>query len=244
VKLFNFLKKKTPEFEFIDVSRQTYHRLPVQRAQDVTPKSKANQIEKYGVFKFPHCPGIIDYSRLGYIIPAWVDMKIFANKAGVIGEIGSAIRGDRGFRPPINMDASIVDGFFTPEDGVPLTVIKFECPWYIRTSKNISALCLPPLYHATWLDDLHLWSGSVDYEKFSVTNFICSPKRKCNVHIKAGEPLLHIIPFYGKDIVAGYGPGTDAQVDYTKNEAYGDTPQFYRKLYAVKKIFKLNRKEP
>ncbi|MGA1048578.1 MAG: hypothetical protein ACO3UU_11225, partial [Minisyncoccia bacterium] len=182
MKFFNFFKKHTPELEFIDVVRQTYQHLPVQRAQDIPPLAKAAQLEKFGVFKFPHCPGMIDYSRLGYIIPAWTDMKVFANKAGVVGDIGSAFRGNRGFKPPLNMDASIVEGFFTPKDGVPLTVLKFECPWYIRAHGNISALCLPPLYHATWLDDLHFWGGSVDYEKFSVTNFICSPKRACNVH--------------------------------------------------------------
>lgn len=234
-------RKPAIEFEFIDVSRAIYHKIPVIPAKDVAPLAKAKQVSTAGAFKFAHCPGIVDYSRLGYIIPAWTDMQVFANKAGVVAKVGSANRGNRGFRDPVYMDASIVDGFFTPEDEVPLTTIKFECPWYIRTTGNISALTLPAWYHADWLNDLHCWPGSVDYGKFSVTNFICSPKRQCHVHIKAGDPLLHIIPFYGKDIVAGYGPGTDAQVDETNNEMYGDQSQFYRRFLAVKKLFTLQR---
>jgi hypothetical protein len=241
VSVFTRFRKATPEFEFIDVSRSVYQKIPVVPAKDVAPLAKAKQLNAGGVFKFAHCPGMIDYSRLGYIIPAWTDMQVFANKAGVVAKIGSPRRGTRGFHEPVNMDASIVEGFFTPEDEVPLTTIKFECPWYIRTGSSISALTLPAWYHADWLDDLHCWPGSVDYGKFSVTNFICSPKRKCHVHIKAGDPLLHIIPFYGKDIVAGYGPGTDEQVDATNNELYGDQSQFYRRFLAVKKLFTLNK---
>jgi hypothetical protein len=240
VSIFTRFRKTTPELEFIDVSRSVYHKIPVVPAKDVAPVAKAKQMGAMGSFKFAHCPGIVDYSRLGYIIPAWTDMHILANKAGVVAKIGSENRGNRGFREPVNMDASIVDGFFTPADGVPLTVMKFECPWYIRTSNNISALTLPAWYHAEWLDDLHCWPGSVDYGKFSVTNFICSPKRECHVKIKAGDPLLHIIPFYGRDIVAGYGPGTDVQVDETNNEVYGDQSQFYRRFLSVKKVFSLS----
>lgn len=238
--LFRRFRKERPEFEFIDVSRAIYHKIPVVPAADVTPRAKAKQMKTAGAFKFAHCPGIVDYSRLGYIIPAWTDMQVFANKAGVVAKIGSENRGNRGFRDPVHMDASIVDGFFIPEDEVPLTTLKFECPWYIRTAEGVSALTLPAWYHADWLDDLHCWPGSVDYGKFSVTNFICSPKRKCHVHIKAGDPLLHIIPFYGKDIVAGYGPGTDAQVDATANEMYGEQSQFYRRFLACKKVFSLS----
>lgn len=243
MKLPRWLNKQKPEFEFIDVSRSVYQKLPVIPAKDVPVKAKAHQVPKFGSFKFAHCPGILDYSQLGYIIPAWVDMHVFANKAGVVAKVGSESRGDHGFRPPVNMDANIIEGFFTPEDGVPETVIKFECPWYIRTSSKISALLLPAWYHADWLDDLHCWPGSVDYGKFSVTNFICSPKRKCRVHIKAGDPVLHIIPFYGRDIIAGYGPGTEEQVDATKNELYGDQSQFYRRFLSYKKIFRLGRND-
>jgi hypothetical protein len=238
----NPFAKPELDFEFIDVSRSIYQKIPVVPAKTVTPSGKAKQIAASGAFKFAHCPGILDYSQLGYIIPAWTDMKIFANSAGVVAEIGSEHRGTRGFMRPITMDSAIVEGFLAPSDGVPLTVLKFECPWYIRAAKNVSALTLPAWYHADWVDDLHCWPGTVDYTNFSVTNFIVSPKRKCIVHIKAGDPLLHIIPFYGKDMLAGYGPGSDAQVDKTKNEVWGDQPQFYRRMLAVKKVFGLVKK--
>ena len=33
------------------------------------------------------------------------------------------------------------------------------------------------------------------YNKFTTLNFICSPKHECEVEIKAGDPILQVIPF-------------------------------------------------
>ena len=65
----------------------------------------------------------------------------------------------------------------------------------------------------------------VDYKNFHITNFICMPKRECNVHIKAGDPLLHVIPFLNKDITASVGPATDEMIDKTTNLIPGDDKQ-------------------
>ena len=230
------------DIEFIDSSRKIYQHYPIMRAKDVKCNSFDSQKEKHGAYKFPLCPGLFDYSQLGYIVPAWVDIHIMANKAGTNAALGSQIRGDRGFSPPSNMSTDIVDGIINLEDDIPLGVIKFDCPWKIFGHGNISALLLPAVYHSTFLDDIHVWSGIVDYKKFHVSNFIISAKRKCSVHIKAGEPLLHIIPLWNKDMLAGYGPGTDIQIDATKNEIPGETKQYYRKHYMINKIYKLLRK--
>ena len=209
------------------------------RSKDVKCNLFDLQKEKHGAYKFPLCPGLFDYSQLGYIVPAWVDIHIMANKAGTTVALGSHARGARGFRPPVMMDTDIVDGAINLEDDVPLAVTKIDCPWKIFGHGNISALIIPAVYHSTFLNDLHLWPGIVDYKKFHTLNFIFSAKRKCKVHIKAGEPLLHIIPLWNKDMLAGYGPGTDIQIDATKNEIPGDNKQYYRKHYLMNKIYKL-----
>ena len=238
----SWFKRKAPsnDLDFVDVSRRVYQHFPIQRAADVPTIARETQIASHGKYLFPHCPGMIDYARMGYIIPAWVDIRIKANKAGVVTSIGSVSRGDRGFRRPEPMSSDIVSGFFTPEDGVPLRATKVESPWYLFAKENISAILAPPIYHTDWGDDLHTWVGCVDYQKCPVTNFIFSPKRECEVHIKAGEPLLHVIPFFNKEVSAGCGAGTQEQVDATNNITYTDDSQFYRKFMAVKKIFSLS----
>jgi hypothetical protein len=61
------------------------------------------------------------------------------------------------------------------------------------------------------------------------------------VHIKAGDPLLHVIPFWNKEFNAGFGPGSQDQVDKWNNEIPGDDKQYYRKFQMLRKVFRLSK---
>jgi hypothetical protein len=55
---------------------------PVKRAMDVKPDWMIKQLkdsEKNNTTKFSSCPGMHDYYRTGYIIPAWEDFEIVVN---------------------------------------------------------------------------------------------------------------------------------------------------------------------
>lgn len=236
------LFKKQKDIEFVDTSRNAYQKFPVMLAKDVSTLGKSVRVDKYGSNKFAHCPGMVDYANMGYIVPAWVDIHIKANKAGVVARTGSKKRGTRGYSQPRKMDSSIVDGMLEIENDVPFTVLHFASPWHIFTNKNISALVLPAFYHSEIFSDLHIWPGAVDYKNFNSCNMICSPKRECEIHIQAGDPLFQVIPFLNTDIVSGYGPGTDQQVDSVDNQITSDDSQYYRKFLSVRKLFTLNKK--
>lgn len=229
------------DLEFIDSYRSIYQQIPIMRAKDIKTTGHEVQKKKYGSYKFPLCPGMDDYSKLGYIIPAWTDMHIMANKAGCATRVGSPIRGSNGFKNAVQMGKDVPDGFIQPEDDVPFAALKFDSPWKIFASGDISALVMPAIYHSNFLDDLYVWPGIVDYKKFHVVNFICTPKRKCEVEIKAGDPLLHVIPFWNKPILAGFGPGTDIQIDATRNEIPKHTKQYYRKNQMTTKTFGIEK---
>lgn len=235
------LFKKTRDLEFVDTSRTAYQTFPIMRAIDVKPRTFDIQKNKHQKHLMPHCPGMIQYAQLGYIIPAWVDIHIMANKAGVVHYIGSKDRGDRGYLEGRFMEANVVEGLVHPQDGVPVTPLNFGSPWGIFAKGNVTALLLPAYFHSDFLDDLEVFPGSVDYQKFHTANFICAPKRKCQVHIKAGDPLMHVIPFWNKEFNAGFGPGTDEQLDYYKNTMPGDDKQYYRKFQMLKKVFNLGK---
>lgn len=236
--LFSFFQKKR-DLEFVDTSGMVYLHHPVQRAIDVETTTHKTQKKKYGKHLMPGCPGILDYAQLGYIIPAWVDIHIIANKAGVAWYVGSPSRGDRGFEPGRPMDEKFLDGAIETQDGVPPKAILFGAPWKVFGHKNITGLLMPAYYHSTFLDDLHIIPGTVDYTKFHTLNLVCIPKRECEVHIKAGDPLLQVIPMVNSEITAGYGPGTQEQLDYVKNEIAGDDKNYYRKYMAIKKKFNI-----
>jgi hypothetical protein len=243
--MFNFLKKDKPDLEFIDSSEVVYPHYPPILAKDLKPL-KEHQEKKFESYIFPQCPGMHDYSRMGYIIPAWSNFHIKANKAGCVAFLGSdgENRDKRGtpLGQPKNMDVKITDGLFKL-NGIDPCIWNFPGAWKVFGNGNVSALVMPAFFHSTFLDDLYVYPGVVDYNKFTTLNFICSPKHECEVEIKAGDPILHVIPFItNKDIVASYGPASKEQEDYTKILKWYHELNFYRKYYMVRKKYKIIKK--
>ena len=231
----NFWKKKQLDIRFNDISRAAYQYHPVQLAKDVPAHFHETQISKYGKFKFPMCPGTMDLKNYGYIIPAWDQIEILANKSGTICYLGS-MGGNRtsNFHPPRKMDETLMEGVFEPS-GVPLEIFHIGSPWSVEiANKDVSALVLPAPFHSPFLDDIYVYPGIVDYGNFTSLNFIFSVKRPGKLSIPAGTPLLQIIPFEAKKIKAGYGPADDYQVDKAKS-IFSSANQFYRKYISFDK---------
>lgn len=237
------LNKK--QLEFIDTSELLFATLPIQLAKDV-PINSRKVVEGAGnKFTFPYCPGMFDYSRMGYILPAWADFKFKANKAGVVALTGDKKRGST-FKSPFPMESHIVEGLFKLYDGIPLKPFNMNSPWKVFChDKDISALLLPAWYHADpeFLDNFYVYPGVVDYQSFHTMNVILAAKRKCQYTIKAGDPLLQIIPFYNKNIICGYGPPTLEQKSQAAYDPKMHENQFYRKNHMKKKSYKLDEKK-
>jgi len=234
------------QIEFIDSSKLIFSSIPIQKAKDVPLNTKKYSQETGKQFTFPLCPGMYDYSELGYIVSSWSDYHFKANKAGVACVMGGGKRKSP-FQQPVNMDASIVEGLLNVHDGIPLKPFNLTSPWKIFTyDKNISALLLPAWFHADpeFLDNFYVFPGVVDYKSFSAMNLIIAAKRKMQYTIKAGDPILQIIPFYNKEIVCGYGPPNIEQQSKINYDPTSHRNQFYRKNHKVKKQYALNDVDP
>lgn len=233
--------EKTTQLEFIDSSELVFDSLPITMAKDVPVNSRKIVEDKGEKFVFPLCPGMFDYSKLGYILPAWSDFHFKANKAGVVGIIGGNNKTSP-FREPSKMNKDIVEGLFKIEDNIPLVPFNLNSPWKVFSyDKNISALLLPAWFHSDpeLLDKFYIYPGIVDYDTFHVMNVILAARKKCEYTIKAGDPLLHIIPIYNKDIRCGYGPPTIEQKSKINYDPKIHETQFYRKNHNAKKNYKL-----
>ena len=227
-------KPELPDIQFLDTKRLSYQVHPIVSAKEVPAYFQAAQIKNQGRFRWADCPGMIDLKNFGYIIPAWDDIHIIANRAGVKVLIGGK-RGT-GFDTAKMMEADICDSIVTPEDNVPLTTINCNSPWAVMVNnKKLSAAVLPATYHSPFLDDLYVYPGLVDYSgNFSSLNFIFSPKRECKFTIPAGTPLLQVLPFEARHIRAGYGPADDYQKDKARS-MISSVKQFYRKYCQQRK---------
>ena len=260
-RLKNLFRKNSPDLEFVDSTRQVYTHYPILLAKDVKPFFKEFQEKDDGNYNFPGCPGMHDYSRVGYLITAWADIHIKANRAGTVIRLGTSPN-DKGakekgvatpppmqipqaesrLREPFPMETSLTDGLFTFKDGIKPTAWNLPTPWKLFGNKNVSALLLPAVYHCPFLEDIYLYPGVVDYRDFTTANIIFSPRRNIEISIPAGTPMLHVIPFKTTDdFSASYGPGTNEQLDYHKSPKRFYESNWYRKYYMIKKKFKLKK---
>lgn len=261
-KIFNFFSKEKPDLEFVDSTRAIYTHWPILLAKDVKPFFKEFQEKEQSGYNFPGCPGMHDYSRMGYLITAWTDIHIKANKAGTIVLLGTDPKDKTAknktynqtpppfeiapahipMKDPYPMATDITHGLFKFEDGIKPTAWNLPTPWKLYGKKNVSALLLPAVYHCQFLEDIYVYPGVVDYREFTTANLIFSPRRKIEITIPAGTPLLHAIPFTTRDdFRASYGPGTIEQLDSHKSPKHFHVGNWYRKFYMIKKKFKLEK---
>jgi len=181
-----------------------------------------------------------DYSQYGYIITAPKTVKIKANKAGIIAFESSRVSG-RGM-PVKPMNQELIDGLFQ-FNNVPANSFKIDLPWRVVCKENISAFLMPAYYHASYLEDLYVLPGLVDYKDYWTINFIFAVKRECEITINAGDPLLHVLPFWNKPIKANYGLIEIEQMADTLSNGFDSVSQFYRKTYNQKKVFHLGKSD-
>jgi hypothetical protein len=227
--------------KFLDKSpnRGVYPIHPIRKASSFESLNRKCQVEKYGKEILDQCPGISDYKKYGWIMPAWDDIFIKATKNHTIAYIGSRpidgakSRATTGMTCPGRMDRNMIDGL-VHTDISGYEPLHFGCPWGVET-ENVSLFLLPAYYHSRFLDDIIIYPGIVDYQKgFSTISFICSPKRECEIRINAGEPLLHIIPFTKNITFDGYCGKADSYFEDKSKGLWSSCKQFYRR-YVMKK---------
>ena len=164
----------------------------IQLASEVTPnwlieqKNYENSREK-----FQNCPGMHDLMKAGYIIPAWDDIHIKANRAGTIAKMVKSFTLQ--LQP---MNHKVVNGIAPIAKDMPLQVYKLNTPWSVTTKTGWSAMVMPATYHSPFLKDLYVYGGINDYEDFHILNFIFTPCM--NVKFLSRRVLLCYMSFHIK----------------------------------------------
>lgn len=163
------------------------------------------------------CPGVGDFLGMGWVLPLWGDFVIEAAETGFNWQ-GSSRDDDAGAFIPKELGAG-----FPRRPGDHTHVLKIMTPWQIRAAKGWSLLVLPPIYHVE--PRFSVMAGIVDSDRLPVMNIVAewhSPVGQPEL-LKAGTPMLHIIPFLRRETpkletkvvtpqewLDSFGPGLDA----------------------------------
>ena len=238
----NLFKDTTPIIRFAAI-HGAYNYSPVAQiklASDLSMQPswlKKQKIYEDSKEKFLNCPGMSDYLKAGYIIPAWETIKIKANRADTV----AIVDGPQPIVVPMNY--KLVDGIPPIESSVKPKVTKIAAPWSIFTKSGYSAYLVPAIYHSPFLKDLYVYSGIVDYDNFTVCNFIFTALRECEIEIPVGTPLLQVIPFKREDITAVSMRGTAVDKDKSHFQFPHKLKSAYRRLCHKRKKYTLTHKE-
>lgn len=187
-----------------------------------------------GVVKFNRCPGMHDYLHEGYLILAHTDIHIKANGVGCV--ITTPQVGEQNLHPT-PMDFEVVDGMAPIGDGVKRVVTKVPLPYGIYLEPGHSAHLMPALMHADYFDKIFVYPGTVDYDRFHVANFIISCIKPCEFVIKAGTPLLHVLPFKRVSYHGTTGPATSKEKAWLRYGFPSRVTGFYRRMFHSKKVY-------
>lgn len=205
----------TPEIKFIpgslrlgDVGKDLAKLYPPHPASKIIPEwykklPKIFDTETPPIRSAKTCPGIHDFLRAGYIIPAWSDMVFYYDPEleGTENEV-TYIRAPaiQNTLPPVLHSKKQLDqcpifhGTIKPFQ----KIIKIKSPWYIESPENISVLYIQPYYRLS--TDYSILPGIIDPWVEEASNrqlnvFIELHAPKKEIRIKAGEPLVQAIPF-------------------------------------------------
>jgi hypothetical protein len=252
---------KEIEFTAYDMSNWVLNHFPIVPANEVPFIGKSLQDkDKDNDKKFVQCPGMVDYKNYGWIMPAWDDIHLYGSEMNSMIYYGAPndVHGkrfkldientDSKERVPLNnpcpfdvkaagsMSADIIKGYAGKENYKPLHC---TTPWAF--SGDISLMILPAFYHSNISQIADVFPGIVDYsEKFNTINFILSVKKEGHSLIKAGTPLLHIIPIIKNNYTCNIDTSANLKNNRTLNVIPGNFKQYYRKLFMRKSKFKVN----
>lgn len=209
----------------------------IELARSVMPEWIKDQKENNNTDKFLNCPGMSDYAKAGYIIPAWSDMEIKANRGGTVIKYNNNYNTQES-----NLNFKMVEPMVPINSSVRGLVIKVPCPWAIFAKPGWSGYLVPAYYHSPFLKDLFMYPGIIDFDTFHTINFVFTALHECELTIPAGTPLLQLIPFK-REIVRGVCmKGTEDDKDRHIFSYPTLHRSAYRRLFHQKKTFKLEHK--
>ena len=142
-----------------------------------------------------YCPGIFDFTNYGYIVPAWQDVQIWVDDTGQV---------EWTVPPRMSSINNVQLHSHKQVDTCPILdnsasyILKLISPWLISTPKGTSLMFCKPFYH--YSNDFDVCPGVLDSDIDNEANKDISAMLRFNVkkkviHIKAGQPLLQLIPF-------------------------------------------------
>ena len=199
-----------------------------------TSSHNDKQVPKLDRGTIKTCPGFVDLFKYGYVISMWCDVSIEIDE-----------QGNYKWQTPSNIFS--FDGHPDEQykDYLPkhvadniAAVIKANCPWRIRTPKNVSVLQLPMEYHFN--EDFKVLSGVIHTDIHHEINQQMVFNKAGSYFIDRGTPIAMYFPFRRDDFSLVVRDETEEDAKVFSNSRFNILSKFtggykeLKKKYGIK----------
>lgn len=195
-----WIKKSKVVVDCFTSNVQAYELFPIGHALAFLPEWWLNAPKEYevrGLFPastIKRCPAVINTFKHGLMIPLWSDLAI-VTRGGTNWEVKFSDP-ETSIEPH---DSKQWDFYADPKDYMHM---KLMSPWHVSTKHGISWTYSKPMWNFPADDNLFIAPGIVDFKSQHSTNIniLLSLEPKPAYVIKAGQPMVHMVPLTEKQI--------------------------------------------
>lgn len=209
--MFSILKRNWVDLFCYTNNKTAYEYFPISKARDFIPQwwkdlpintpnpgcENEIQSDSNQALTMKRCPGIIEYYKKGFMLPLWSDVEFINNNKNISFSMASPVGESRfEFHSPIQKGEFLSNDIWEH--------IKIISPWVFETSENVDFLYLQPHWNLNELNkDILIPNGHIDFYINHATEIQLFFNKKTSdtvTAIKAGMPMIHLIPLTDKKI--------------------------------------------
>jgi hypothetical protein len=152
------------------------------------------------------CPSFIQFYNQGFVIPMWCDTIFRKEKDGSYTWETSTDK----FKWEFHLNEQLLN--YTNIKDNNNMIMKSNCPWFVKTSKNISLYQMPLFYNFN--NDYTILPGVINTEfHHEINQQVMYTSDKDEVFIKRGDPFVWYIPFERQKFKIDVRPATEEDKD-------------------------------
>jgi hypothetical protein len=194
-----FIKSKKIVLDCFTVNTHAYNLHPIQSAINHYPSWWEKTPRYFLKDNFiPHstikgCTGLIDYYKQGFIMPLWTDISIDIKDKGYRWQCADQ-QTQIDIHPPQEFDQYINSSDYGH--------IKIGSSWTLKSKSDINWLFTKPYWNFQPIENYSIPVGVLNfkYQHSSNIQLLLSLKENSQFILKAGTPLVHLIPLTDKKV--------------------------------------------
>ena len=199
---------------------------------------KANMDKTKKVQHIAQCPGIFAMFKTGYVVTSWYDVVISTkqNEPGFSWRVADPDLMENAQMNIIDTHGDQITQHIPKRKGQIQNIVKINTPYHIIAPKGVKFMFMPLPYPDSF--DYESTSGILDPAESSELNIQLNwYKEEGEVLIKAGTPLMYILPISEKEYSLVSRDATDKEINWMKKRRYFNSFSFTPIRSKVKTLY-------